>query len=121
MNYISWLLPFILLTGLYCGASTEFVVTNQTYPSLSADAQVQVYVEKLPQNYTEIGLLLVKGAGLEDRLRTAKRKARESGGNGLIVRDTRQNVNIHQDAFTGRVSSHSVTEQEFLVIRVISD
>ena len=73
----------VLLIFVSCSI-IEYVKTGREYPSLSKNAEIRVFLSKIPKKkYVEIGVIETKST-LENSLLKAKKKARSVGGNALI-------------------------------------
>ena len=125
-----------LLWGFLTGCtSSSFVRTGNVFNPLPKGADVKIFATSKPENgsYQEIGILTVSGGDMEDRFEKAREKAREVGGNGIIVgqqveKSSSMPVTQYHTATTssGGMINYSTqgsqdsawTEQQFTIIRL---
>jgi hypothetical protein len=115
--------------------STSFVKTGKTYQPLSVNAEVKVFSAQKPENNTfeEIGIFTVAGGNLQMRIDLARKKAREVGGNGIIIgnevqKSSTMNTTQYHTATTSSgghinysttgTSTNTWSEQQFVIIKI---
>lgn len=110
------ILKLILLLPLIISC-VSFTQTGKIYPPLSETEVVTVFLTDKPKEYIEIGIAEYNATGtLTYAVSKAKKKAREVGGNCLILHSSDKITDIHGDG--DDISSVTTNQYLFIIARI---
>ena len=131
----TYILLFVLLLA-NCSQNIFFVRTaDVSFKPLKKNQFVKIFIKKQPNDFDEIGIIVVRGDNIETRYARAKEKARQVGGNALIVLAEKEKQSsygsyrnktgnftdikgrfYYYNELTPVTETNSYTEEKFLVI-----
>ncbi len=115
MKYLTIIL-FLFISLLNCGTTVHSTrISDNYYDPLPPEADVKVFYTKRPKNYDEIAIIklvhTLNESNQIERIHKAKNKARQMGGDGIIVLDAK--VDRYEKL-------PDLEIQEFVIIKILN-